>query len=40
MMSSLGAIDLYIKRMQFMKTDTSISVFIELGINVKKSTIE
>ena len=39
-MSSLGANDLYIKKMQFMKTDPSISVFIELGINVNKSTTE
>ena len=35
-----GANDLYIKRMQFTNTDSSISLFIELGINVKKSTIE
>ena len=39
-MSNLGASDLYTKKMQFMKTDQSNSVFIELGINVKKSTIE
>ena len=38
MMRSLGAIDLDIKRMQFMKTDPSISIFIELGVNVLKST--
>ena len=34
-----GANDLYFKRMQFMKTVPSISVFSELGINMKNQLL-